>query len=106
MVTVADLVRVVEVHSSDEPIVSSETVRFAWWQEGLDAGEKWDARRRGEIPPEYNGASFQAADNGACSAGQLRKWKRVAGRGGIGWSLPSKQQEAEAWAIRKGWQPA
>ena len=66
----------------------------------------FDGHISGEYRPNTTAQSFQVADNGACGAGQLKKWKRVAGRSGIGWSLPSKQEEAEAWAIRKGWQPA
>lgn len=101
-ITVEDLVRVVTIHSEDEPIVPSETVRFAWWRQDLDAAEKADARRRGEVPPPYNGSSLQAADRASCRAHQLIKWKRLVGDG-IGWSLPAMQPRTNEWANRKGW---
>ena len=98
-----DLVHAVTEHSRDEPIVPSATVRWAWWRRDLETGERAEARRRGDPPPGYNGAAFRAADNAACRAERLHKWRRVIGQRGIGWSIPDNDARAEEWAARKGW---
>ena len=95
-----DFVDTIKEHCTDEPIVSSSTVR---WVLDKRLGE-----RRNHPGIGFNGGLFRKAEQEACRNGHLQRWKRIIGKEHVGWS-PSKARDpaafgrAEAWARRKGW---
>jgi hypothetical protein len=98
-----DLVAAVtKLATESAPIVSSELVRAEWRSLGIDAGE-----RTQHPGATYNGASFQAAYNKACSEGSLLKWQR-AESDHVGWSLSAPRMGVIALrehARELGWSP-
>lgn len=56
--------------------------------------------RREDRDASRNGPHFEAADQEACRAGRLQKWKQQ--NGNVGWSLPTDKTRAQSAAVDEG----